>query len=185
MERSGAGIAWDYFAPEYYKSYTKYNSRPWLVNIIENRDLWRFEEGDDTSYASAYIASLPMTFDEWDKLEAEGLESAVEKGKIIRKYIDQYSETACKDVVYKEIAGYRIPVINVSYQNCSDHVHRLLEKHPGYPFAASFYLRGDGRWQFSLRSREDFDVSNVAKIFYGGGHAQSAGFEVRELPWNM
>jgi len=35
-----------------------------------------------------------------------------------------------------------------------------------------------GRYQYNLRSRGDFDVSEVAKQFGGGGHAGAAGFTV-------
>ena len=35
-------------------------------------------------------------------------------------------------------------------------------------------------WQYSLRSRSDFDVSEIAKKFGGGGHAKAAGFATKE-----
>ena len=41
MERSGAGLAWDYFHPDA-------QSRPDLINHIEDRDLWRFAAAGDT-----------------------------------------------------------------------------------------------------------------------------------------
>lgn len=34
---------------------------------------------------------------------------------------------------------------------------------------------------FSLRSRKDFNVSDIAKKYGGGGHAQAAGFEIKDL----
>ncbi len=34
-----------------------------------------------------------------------------------------------------------------------------------------------GGYKVSLRSKSDIDVSDVAKVFQGGGHAQAAGFE--------
>ena len=67
--------------------------------------------------------------------------------------------------------------------NCSEHVGRLLEKNPDALFAAGYFQRADRKWQFSLRSREGFDVSEVAKKYGGGGHAPAAGFEVTILPW--
>ena len=35
MDRSGAGITWDYYHPG--------EQRPALINVIEDRDLWRFK----------------------------------------------------------------------------------------------------------------------------------------------
>jgi nanoRNase/pAp phosphatase (c-di-AMP/oligoRNAs hydrolase) len=57
----------------------------------------------------------------------------------------------------------------------------LLKRHPDAPFAAIYFDRGDGKRQWSLRSREDFDVSRVARRFANGGHRQAAGFE-SDLP---
>lgn len=53
---------------------------------------------------------------------------------------------------------------------------RLLELHPEAPFAAYYLDRADGRRQWGLRSRPDFDCSVIAKAFGGGGHKQAAGF---------
>ena len=36
---------------------------------------------------------------------------------------------------------------------------------------------------YHLRSKGEFDVSEIAKGFGGGGHRNSAGFTVTELPW--
>jgi len=38
-----------------------------------------------------------------------------------------------------------------------------------------------GRYQYNLRSRGDFDVSEVAKQFGGGGHAGASGMIARLL----
>lgn len=41
------------------------------------------------------------------------------------------------------------------------------------------YDLADGLIQWSLRSRGDFDVSEVAKQYGGGGHRPAAGFQTR------
>lgn len=175
MERSGAGITWDYF---------NYGvERPWLVNTIQDRDLWKFAV-PRTEEAMAYIATVPMTFEDWDNLADMSLDSVADSGVAIKRYIDNYGEKACEHAVIRNIGGYDVPVINISYQNCSDHVNRLCQKYPEYPFAASFFLRNDNKWQFSLRSIGDFDVSEIAKIYGGGGHSSASGFEADRLPWD-
>jgi uncharacterized protein len=46
------------------------------------------------------------------------------------------------------------------------------------PFGACYFDRGDGKRQWSLRSRnEGVDVAEIAKAHGGGGHPHSAGFE--------
>ena len=46
------------------------------------------------------------------------------------------------------------------------------------PFGACYFDRGDGKRQWSLRSRDGaVDVAKVAKRHGGGGHRNAAGFE--------
>jgi hypothetical protein len=85
---------------------------------------------------------------------------------------------------FEMIAGYHVPTINLPYMNCSEHVGALAEEYPDATFAAGYFRRADGRWQFSLRSRAGFDVSEVARVFGGGGHSGAAGFDVHRLPWD-
>ncbi len=47
----------------------------------------------------------------------------------------------------------------------------------GHPFAA-VYVETSTDIIWSLRSRGDFDVSEIAKKFGGGGHKNAAGFTV-------
>src|SRR5207245_1856486 len=112
--------------------------------------------GDQTRFAMAYIAALPMTFETWDHLADEGIEPTIEKGAAIQLYIDSYGEKASQQALFRDLAGFTVPLINISTPNCSDHIDRLIKLHPSSPFGASFFLRADGKWQFSLRSAGDF-----------------------------
>ena len=180
MDRSGAGLTWDYLAAEAASG----PERPWLVDFVEDRDLWRFRFGDETRFVHAYITTLPMTFEAWDLLARDGRRRAVEQGKAIQSYIDTYSEKARQLATIREIGGYSVPVINIPYMNVSDHIDRLCKAYPSHPFGASFFMRADGRWQFSLRSMGEFDVAEVAARYGGGGHRNAAGFTVEQLPWD-
>jgi uncharacterized protein len=53
----------------------------------------------------------------------------------------------------------------------------MLEAYPDYPVVAS-WLRGKSSISDSLRSRSDFDCSEIAKLYGGGGHKNSAGFKL-------
>jgi uncharacterized protein len=172
MNRSGAGLAWDFFHPE--------SGRPKLVNYVEDRDLWRFKLSDSRTISS-YIGSWPMDFEKWDSL-AEELENDVtgclQQGQAIERYSALKVNELCKQVQWKEIGGYTIPVVNAPYHMGSDIGHRLLELYPEAPFAA-YYLftaSGDEQWGVRGRDSDDFDVSEIAKLYGGGGHKKASGF---------
>ena len=185
MQRSGAGIAWDYLSVQAFPR-DRFHPVPrrWLVDYVEDRDLWR-QALPRTREVSAYISSLPMTFEEWDALAASTWQDVADKGAAVQQYIDTYGRKAREMARFEMIAGYHVPTINLPYMNCSEHVGALAEEYPDAPFAAGYFRRADGRWQFSLRSRDGFDVSEVAKGFGGGGHVAAAGFDVASLPWEV
>jgi oligoribonuclease NrnB/cAMP/cGMP phosphodiesterase (DHH superfamily) len=184
MNRSGAGIVWDYVEGMNICEGTGNGPRPPLVNYVEDRDLWRKALPGTDEFAAA-VSAAPMTFESWDELHARGMAN-VERGAAILDYIRQYGTKALAEAhmeCWLRLAP-EVPkaiwCVNLPYMNCSEHVGRLLEERGG-PFAAGYFRRGDGRWQFSLRSCPDFDCSAVAKLYGGGGHKQAAGFDVANL----
>jgi len=76
---------------------------------------------------------------------------------------------------FDTIAGYQVPVVNLS-DNISEVGNALCKRFPEYPFSVSYCDRSDGQRSWSLRSIGDFDVSDIAKKFGGGGHRNAAGF---------
>lgn len=184
MERSGAGITWDYLTmlADVKRGFHKPSSRVWLIDYVEDRDLWRMKL-PNSAEVSAVIASTKMTFDDWEELSKQSLDVVVSQGKGILRYINEYGDKACAQARVESVCGYEVPAVNLPYMNCSDHVNKLLGLNPDAKFAAGYFRRNDGKWQFSLRSREDFDVSTVAETFGGGGHHSAAGFLVEQLPW--
>jgi nanoRNase/pAp phosphatase (c-di-AMP/oligoRNAs hydrolase) len=173
MERSGCRMAWAHFFPD--------DQCPEWIKRVEDRDLWRFKY-PDTKDVHAYIASIPMEINNWDAINETSIESMVVKGSAIRRYIETYIEKACQEV--RQIItsdGHIVSVLNIPYQNASETASAMLELHPEAQFSMSYFQRKDGCWQYSLRSRSEFDVSAIAKSFGGGGHAQAAGFETKTL----
>lgn len=168
MERSGAGIAWDeLMAPR---------KRPWLVDYVEDRDLWRFNLPHSRE-VSDYVMALEHDLAMWDALRTKDLKIVKEYGSIIRQKIDSYCRAMIKMVRYSGPEGLRtIPVVNAPYPMISDVLNAVLEEHADAPYAVGWFQRGDGRYQYSLRSRGVTDVSAIAKVFGGGGHHNAAGF---------
>lgn len=165
MERSGAGIAWDYLFPG--------EARPWLVDYVEDRDLWRFRLPDSKAI-NAYLSALPFEFDAWSRAQAEGSERARTLGEAILAKMGQYVAEVSKNARMIDLAGYRVPAVNASPVDVSELLDVLAA---GRPFAVGWSVRFDGLFQYSLRSEAGgVDVSSVARSFGGGGHEHAAGF---------
>lgn len=169
MERSGAGITWDFFFPA--------TPRPQLINHIEDRDLWRFSL-DGTREIQAAVFSYPYDFEVWDwlMLEADLEQLRIEGQAIERKHHKDIAELTGVVTRMFTIGGHYVPVANLPYTLTSDAGHLLCGE--TFPFAGCYWDTPDGR-VFSLRSRDDgADVGEVAKQYGGGGHKHASGFRV-------
>jgi len=167
MDRSGAGIAWDYYHPG--------TSRPPLIDVIEDRDLWRFKL-PHTREIQANVFSYPYDFKVWDKLFATPLvDLALEGEAIERKHHKDIAELVGVTKRRMKIGGYDVPVANLPYTLTSDAGNLMAQ---GEPFAACYWDTPTGR-VFSLRSTADgMDVSEIAKAYGGGGHKNASGFQI-------
>ncbi|WP_313243739.1 DHHA1 domain-containing protein [Stenotrophomonas rhizophila] len=167
MDRSGAGIAWDFFHPG--------APRPELIDHVEDRDLWRFAL-PGTREIQAAVFSYPYEFDVWDLLMETPMETLRAQGVAIeRKHHKDVAELVKVAKRQMVIGHYDVPVASLPYTLASDAGHLMAK---GKPFAACYYDKDGGR-VFSLRSTDQgVDVSEVAKLYGGGGHARAAGFTV-------
>ena len=196
LEKSGAGIAWDYFFPN--------QLRPWIVNYVEDRDLWT-KKLNNTEEINAYISILKFDFKEWDDCYDNLLDcDAADYGKVILEKTEQYVREVCKnayfvdfnppnrklteeeldDLLHDKNFTYRyenIPIVNICQIDCSEVLHELCKRYPESEFSLYWFRRSDGMYQYGLRSIGDFDVSEVAKLFGGGGHRNAAGFQLKYL----
>lgn len=167
MNRSGAGMAWDFFHNQ---------PRPEFINYVEDRDLWRktLPGGDEFTIA---LRSYPQDFAIWDALVAAGSKSLIDEGHSIQRYYRQRVEELKRSAYPALLAGEAIYIANAPYFAASEVAGELCERAP--TFGACYFEVRPGEWQYSLRSRGDFDVSAIAKMFGGGGHKAAAGFTVK------
>lgn len=165
MERSGAGLAWDYFSEG--------RARPEFINYIEDRDLWRkrLPGGDEFTIA---LRSYPQNFAIWDEF-IDHPHSLIAEGKSIQRYYRHRVEELKRSAYPAALAGHPIWIANAPYFAASEVAGELAERE-GAAFGACYFEVSAGRWQYSLRSRGDFDVSEIARQFGGGGHKGAAGF---------
>lgn len=172
MERSGAALAWDYFHPGM--------ARPWIVEAVQDRDLWRWAL-PSSKEMNAAITTWPRDFAWWENQLNWGEtahKAAITEGVAILRYIDQYTDEMCARARTVEFESYQVPCVNVPYKGISEVVGKLAET---APFALGWAQEANGNFVYSLRSRGDFDVSAIAKKYGGGGHKNSAGFTHKEL----
>jgi oligoribonuclease NrnB/cAMP/cGMP phosphodiesterase (DHH superfamily) len=147
--------------------------RHWLIDYVEDRDLWKFDLWHSKEINAA-IASYPKTFDEWDKLaRCQNREQIRGEGIAILRYQERLIERACAFPEEIIIDGHKIPIINATMLQ-SEIGQRLAE---GKPFAATFTQKIDGKRTYSLRSDPNgLDVSVIARKHGGGGHKHAAGY---------
>lgn len=170
MERCGAMMAWNWYFPT--------NTAPELLRHIQDRDLWKLEL-DGTKEISQALRSYPQTFELWDYfMTPRGLDVLRKDGKAINRYHWQKVQEAIPHAVNVEIGGYIVPVCNAPYFMASDLAGELAKN---ADFAAVYWVNKGGEVTYSLRSRGDFDVSEIAIMYGGGGHKNAAGFKVQNI----
>lgn len=170
MQRSGAGMAWDFLFPR--------QDRPRFLGFVEDRDLWRFSFVE-TKASHAYLGSVARTFEAWDGIMLGNITQqtvALAQGEALVRLVEKQVADAVRSTQRRlVIGGVEVPAANVPGFLASDAGHVLDE---GAPFAAT-YFDTEQRRCFSLRSRPDgADVSLIAGQYGGGGHKHAAGFSV-------
>lgn len=172
MDRSGAQVTWDFFNPG--------KPRPMLVDYTGDRDLWRFNLPLSRE-VNAFVFSYEYRFDYWDHLDRQlrshmDVQRVAEMGGAIeRKHHKDVAELIGLLKRRMTIGGISVPVANLPYTLTSDAGHLMAQ---GEPFAACYWDTPDGR-VFSLRSTDTgADVSEIAKLYGGGGHRNASGFRM-------
>lgn len=175
MERSGAGIAWDYF----HCGVTDGSdcARTPIINHVEDRDLWRFAL-PFTREIHAAMSSYPFEFSAWDEIEVKCANGtlAPEGAAIDRKHLRDIDSLLKITKGRIDIRGHNVPYANMPVTMCSD-AGNIMAK--GEPFAMTYYDGPEFRF-YSLRSTDaGVDVSEIAKTYGGGGHRNAAGFRLK------
>lgn len=187
LNRSGAGLTWDYFHPGL--------PRPHIIDLIEDRDLWKFKFGDETRAFHAVLTSYDITdlsvmlrlLDEWhgwtmpdsDDEDPYAFKALLHEGSaILRAQHQAVAATVAASRRTIKIAGHVVPCANVPSAMASDAGHILCQAQvKGYwagdtysetswqpPFSVTYYDGADGKRHFSLRSPEGgADCGKIAK----------------------
>jgi len=189
MNRSGGRMTWEYLCTSnrivdilLSRGHTMgcglcRDKAPWLVDYTEDRDLWRHSL-PDTKELNAYLRSLHRDFDLWDSLslaDESALKVFASSGSTILRIQDQVVDHHVSKAYEMEMDGHKILAVNATIHS-SEIAGKLAI---GRPFGATYFCQQNQRiW--SLRSSHDgIDVSAIAKLRGGGGHARASGFQER------
>lgn len=182
MEHSGAVLAWQHFRPQH--------PPPLLLQLIEDRDLWRCAH--PSSKPLHYALSCIEDFRHLDDAATtpEYLRDLIASGKIILEYLQKEWTHQAKRAGLCTISWFDGLGPEGDSPLCvmgpcpspwfSDVGHLLLEQYPEAQVAALYNDNVGGNYvRVSLRARKNGpDVSRLAAHMGGGGHPQAAGFRV-------
>lgn len=178
MDRSGARMAWDFAHPGEHV--------PYLVELVERYDLWKFEPGtmDNAECLHLAIQAAPMTIPRMDAI-AHALQfgdAPLIEGAAIYDWRAGLIEEIASRAHLSTVGGVEgVITVECPYSLVSAVGHHLLGKYPAAPFAA-MSVTGEKAVSWSLRSAADRQsVSEVASRFGGGGHRNAAGFRVERV----
>lgn len=168
MERSGAGLAWDHFFA--------HKPRPWIVDYVEDRDLWRFRM-DHSETISLMVRLTPHELPAYDALAELPLPEVLDLARGAKRHLDHYVRDAVRNAydLRKLFDDETVRCVNVSYTGVSDVLHAALSA-GGVRVALGWHVNKSGELYCSLRSNDDVDCSVFAQQHGGGGHAQASGF---------
>jgi oligoribonuclease NrnB/cAMP/cGMP phosphodiesterase (DHH superfamily) len=175
MDRSGAGLAWDYFHG---------TEPPKLIKLIEDRDLWKFSNPETKAF-STWLSSQPHSFDKFDEifkdLETNPGHLMGVSDEVHGFYMNHVVANLAEAHRWGWVGADEVPIAYAPKVMASDVAHRLLDMHADAPFAAVI-CSVSNRVDVSLRSEDHrADVSRIAKAFGGGGHRNAAGFSIPVL----
>ena len=167
LEHSGAVMAWQHFHPG--------ETVPEILLYVQDRDLWDWQLPDSKEINEA-LAQTEPDFALWSSLSIPDL---LEEGRSLRAPAIEQVRRNLATASISNVLGQTVPSVE-SDQLVSETAHELLAAHPDAPFAAVYHhTTQDGVpvTKFSLRSRKGgVDVSQIARVLGGGGHANAAGF---------
>jgi oligoribonuclease NrnB/cAMP/cGMP phosphodiesterase (DHH superfamily) len=171
MNKSGAQLAWEYFFPDC--------PEPMNIACIGDRDLWKF----NIPITKAFSAGAYTYVKSYKDLDSFSADDLARKGDAILEYQSQLIDSLLSNsyisvedhggILYL-VAKCNTPVLQSEVGN------ELLNRFPTADFA--WVYREDGEKVYvSLRSKDGKqDVSQIAKLYGGGGHRNASGLTLKK-----
>ena len=159
---------------------------PPIVELVGKYDTWRANGTDEWD-----TVVLPMKYylygkvnkpddvkNYWfDKYSGDIVDSMLEIGESIMEYERKMDESKTNSYAFeREAYGLRALCINTNFMSSETMITKF--DNSKHDVMIGFAYNGNN-WVVSLRSVGDkVDVSQIARERFGGGHSQSAGFQV-------
>lgn len=180
MDKSGALLAWEFFCQD--------QEPPELCMAVNRLDLRKDVTEDDLAISEYLYKEGFLKPDQWDRwgglCDSIKFRFAAEQGRELLKFRKQEVERESKRplLVTPEgiVAKYRIGWLSVATPYISDVGAEICDTRGVDAVVMFFFVPGEGKFVFSLRAGKDtdFDCSELAKAFQGGGHAKAAAFSL-------
>ena len=185
IDKSGAVLTWEYFHPN--------KPVPDLLLHIQDRDLWQFKLDGTKEICQALASPIwKREFVFWDKLANSHIGKRSDLYKCGDTLLADF-KAKCQSLADKaygvaikwimdDTTLFGCPIrdkglaINAPAEYASEVGNLLAIKSGTYGAVWSYW--GAGKYQVSLRSVGDYDVSVIAKYYGGGGHKNASGFLV-------
>lgn len=166
MDECGASLTFKFFFHEEYEK----NGLPNLIKYIRDRDLWK-NELPNTKEVNAWIRIQNRSFFNWNYLAANvPNDMIITAGKNILDSNAASVEYISKFAYPCWIGSKKAIAVNspIFISELGDHLSKEA------PVAIIYYDKCDKKY-VELRSKT-VDVSQIAKVYGGGGHKFAAGF---------
>ncbi len=187
MNRSGAQIAWDYLNPDV--------SRPWYIDDIADRDLWKWSIPDSKHVCSAMnTLGHYMSMESFDLIQMFPRSYFVQAGQVILVYEDSIIQKIMKTATLCELKhpdnpkSWKVKLVECDH-NFSSEVGNRLVSDGSCDFSIMYrYDFIKREWWLSCRAdpKSDIDLTEILRIFdsKSGGHPKAAGMCIRESDGN-
>jgi oligoribonuclease NrnB/cAMP/cGMP phosphodiesterase (DHH superfamily) len=188
QSKSGCRLLYHYIHDVYGTVIKEDRDVPYLLRLIEDRDLWNWKYPDTrAAYAFIKSKSLDWLYENVVELtshQSKLLEDSLLKYNGVIEYQDNHITKVVKkipDMEFVEFDGTLVPCIN-STTLISETGNALAEE---TDYSVQYFIT-DTEIVFSLRSiGKEYDVAAIAMKFGGGGHPNSAGFGVKLEDFNF
>lgn len=173
MNRSGAGLAWDFAFPGL--------KAPLLVKTVQDRDLWRFVLPHSKELL-AVLDVMPRTFAAWNafqhRLDTE-LDNVIQEGKMLCLQFDSQLRTVMKTAHPIRHGSHKGWAMNAPYIFASEGGTLLAQKDDS-DFGFVWVLEPNNTVRCSWRTTDDNPVTarQLAEQFGGGGHKHASGARI-------
>lgn len=171
MERSGAQIAWDYLFNE---------PRPWIVDYVADRDLWRnvlpgTKEVSQALWFDGYYSSV----EKLDSTIDAKPEDFVQRGAALLEYknseVQNYADHARPTEMVANGEVYRVHLAGCPRQYRSD-VGNIIAETQNCDFAAVYwYDYWSNNWYVSMRASQH---SRIDLSIVGHGHPKASALTI-------